>query len=305
MSATKTAWHPPFTGLLQERCPRWIRVTAEVQFSAEPLRVDDLLEVWSESERDPRDTGGTLRGLWRFVRRVALLEFKSVARMFRHGDLYRLLAYGALWLASHARDSDAAPRLTPAELTLVLAVPVVNAALREELAALGLALRVLDDGYHLVEGLPWLLVVVELRAAAAHERDPLLGWFGGTAPSDLESHRWMRQHLPTRSDAMHTHATPDLEGYDALVEEILDGFTPEQRLAGLTPEQRLAGIAPEQRLAGIAPEQRLAGIAPEETVLALPDSVLRGLPASYVDALPPRVRDAVRARVNRACGTIP
>ena len=89
---------------------------------------------------------------------------------------------------------------------------------------------------------------------------------------------------------MQNHATPELEGYDELVAQILDGFTPEQLLAGLTPEQRLAGLAPEQRL---------AGLAPEEALLAMPDAALRALAPDYVDALPSAVRDAVRARIAR------
>ena len=34
-----------------------------------------------------------LRSLWRHIPRVALLEFKSVARDFAAGDLYRLVAW--------------------------------------------------------------------------------------------------------------------------------------------------------------------------------------------------------------------
>lgn len=64
---------PPFTGLLQERCPRWAKVSGEVQFTAEPLRVDDVSEVWVDRPHDPLDAGGTLRGMWRFIVVVGLI----------------------------------------------------------------------------------------------------------------------------------------------------------------------------------------------------------------------------------------
>ncbi|MEZ4394082.1 MAG: hypothetical protein R3A48_23665 [Polyangiales bacterium] len=278
MSATKTAWHPPFTGLLQERSPRWVRVTAEVQLSAEPLRVDDLLEVWSEEARDLSDRGGTLQGLWPQVHRVALLEYKSVARAFRHGDLFRLFAYGALWLATHQGEAAGEAALKPEDLTLVLAVPTINKALRDELRDAGISLERRDDGYHRVSCGPTVLIVAELRVIAEREDDDLLRWFAFGRIHTLAAHQWVRQHLGSRSDRMSTHTTPELEGYDEYLATFLQELTPEQRLAGL------------------APEQRLAGLAPEETLLALPDSVLRALPESFVEGLSAPVREAIRAR---------
>ena len=77
MSGKKTAWHPPFTHMLEQRCPRWITVRGEVQITTEPLRVDDLLEVSAQAPRDPSDTGETLHGMWEHIPRIGLLEFKS------------------------------------------------------------------------------------------------------------------------------------------------------------------------------------------------------------------------------------
>ncbi len=39
----------------------------------------------------------------------------------------------------------------------------------------------------------------------------------------------------------------DLEGDDETIEELLEAFTPEQRMRGLTLEQRLADLSPEER----------------------------------------------------------
>ena len=77
MGSKKTAWHPPFIGHLQEHSPRWTRVRGEVQLTAEPLRVDGALEIWARLHYDPTDPGSTLRGLWKFIVLVCLLEYKS------------------------------------------------------------------------------------------------------------------------------------------------------------------------------------------------------------------------------------
>ncbi|MFO0610898.1 MAG: hypothetical protein U0324_47485 [Polyangiales bacterium] len=81
--------------------------------------------------------------------------------------------------------------------------------------------------------------------------------------------------------------------------EDLAVLSPEARLAGLPPEARLAGIAPADRLAGLPPEARLAGLPVPQTVLALPDEILRVLPESYLATLPADVQAAVRARLAR------
>ncbi len=289
MSAKKTAWHPPFTGLLQERCPRWARVRAEVQLTTEPLRVDDVIEVWADPAHDPRDTGTTLRGLWRFVVVVALLEYKSVVWPFQRGDLFRLFAYGMLWLSDHQRrdarpDGDRTERLAVHELTLLLAVPSINLALRDELAELGLALPEAPSGYHVVEGAPITLVVIDLAAVAEREDDDLLRIFAGLPLRDSETKQWLSEHQGTRGDTMSTHATPDLFGYDELIRTSLLNYTPEQRLAGLAPEQIAATLAAR-------PEA--------EQVLALPDHLLRLLPADYLATLSDDVQAKVRARLAR------
>jgi hypothetical protein len=192
MSAKKTAWHPPFTGLLRERCPRWAKITGEVQLTTEPLRVDDVIEVWADDAHDPTDTGATLREMWRYVVVVALLEYKSIAWPFRHGDLGRLLACGLLWRTTHQRrvaqpDRTRTERLAAHEVTLVLAVPSRNAALDDELAD-----HESTSGYHLVKGFPLPLLMIDLGVVAEREDDDLLGWFAGRAPQTVDARRWVR-----------------------------------------------------------------------------------------------------------------
>jgi hypothetical protein len=300
MSTTRTAWHPAFTVFLRERRPSWAEVDAEVALAAEPLRVDDVITLRAGHPRDDRDEGQSLRGLWRHLRAVMLVEFKSRAREFRHGDLHRLLAYGHLWCAER--------RTPPADVTLALVVPRINDALRGELAAAGLTMGLRDDGYHEVAGLPSPLVVAELRVIAAREGDDVLRWLAVEGALTLAALRWIRQHVHTGSDDMSMQIDEDLEGFYQYAKELmkklpleerLEDLAPEQRLAGLAPEQRLAGLAPEQRLAGLAPEQRLAGLSEADRVLALPDAALRALPAEYLATLPADAQERIRARLGR------
>src|SRR5438132_1060056 len=131
MATARTIWHPAFTRLLMQRGPAWAVVRAEVPLVDAPLVVDDLLELRADVPHDPADTGRTLRGMWPHLRRVALLELKTLSRAFRRGDLFRLLACGWLYLAhGQPRErSDAGALSTPlalAELTLMLAVPALT-----------------------------------------------------------------------------------------------------------------------------------------------------------------------------------
>jgi hypothetical protein len=80
-----------------------------------PLRVDDLLTLRADHPRDPHDEGSGLRGLWRALRVVMLVEFKSRAREFRRGELKRLLGYALVWCAWHD--------LPVADLSVALVVP--------------------------------------------------------------------------------------------------------------------------------------------------------------------------------------
>lgn len=282
MGSKKTAWHPPFTGLLQERAPRWARVTGEVQLTSEPLRVDDVIEVWADRVHDPDDQGSTLRGLWRYVVVVCLLEYKSRVWPFQYGDLYRLFAYGMLWLSDHQQRArsgggERVERLARHEVTLALAVPSINQALRDELGEFELALPPSDTGYYFFEGAPLRLVVVDLGAVAEREDDDVMRWFAGHPLRTLAAYRWVGQHQNKKEGTMSTQATPDLEGFEEFAREYLAQFTAEQRIEGLSAEQRVAGLSAEQ------------------VVAALPPEALRALSDDYVATLSPATQAKVRA----------
>lgn len=82
----------------------------------------------------------------------------------------------------------------------------------------------------------------------------------------------------------------DMEGYQELLDRLLDS---------LPAEQVLSHYAPEQRLAGLDPEQRLAGLDRDHQALALPVEVLRLLPEAYLRSLSPEVEAEIRRRVPR------
>ncbi len=283
MGSKKTAWHPPFTGLLQERAPRWAKVTGEVQLTSEPLRVDDVIEVWADQAHDPSDVGTTLRGLWRYVVVVCLLEYKSRVWPFQYGDLYRLFAYGMLWLAERQQrrregQGARAERLAAHEVTLALVVPSINPALRDELEdLLRVTLAPSETGYTFVESSHPPLVVVDLGVVAEREDDDVLRWFAGHPLRTLAAHRWVGQHQHVKEGAMSTQATPDLEGYDEWAREYFAQYSPEQRIAGLSAKEVVDALPAEALIA------------------ALPPEVLSALSDEYIATLSPATQAKVRA----------
>ncbi|MFO0603348.1 MAG: hypothetical protein U0324_09255 [Polyangiales bacterium] len=284
MGTEKTAWHPPFIGMLDEFGPRWTHVSGEVRVASE-LRADGLIEVVADAARDPSDLGRVLRGMWPHLVWVGLVEFKSVSRAFRRGDLWRLFAYGFAWLASHTAGD--ALRTAPEgrraavvdDLTLFLVVPRRNPALDAELAELGLTPAPLSAGYHAVRGALIRTVLVELGTAGEAERDELMQWFAGVAARcSLATRRWIGQHTAGQG-AM--NATPALEGWEDWLARYLQSLSPAERVAGL------------------APEERMAGLSRDELILALPDDLLRAQPESVIASLSPEAQARVRARIAR------
>lgn len=281
MGASKTAWHVAFAALITERAPPGIEVRAEVRLTSEPQRADLLLLRRAASAR--RDAEAlTLRGLWPLLADDSLVEFKSVSRPFRRGDLARLLGYGAQYHGIHIE------RLRPAHLTLVLVVPSITEALRAELDWMGWTLTDLGEGYAQVFGNVYPTYVVAIDLVAKAEHDDLLGIFGHHKVASRDARWWLEQYLGRRKESAVSQNIQDLEGYDEMLQKLLES---------LSPEQRLAGLAPEERLAGLALEERLAGLAPEQQVLALSDEVLRALPIAFLSSLSPETREKIRARI--------
>jgi hypothetical protein len=304
----RTEWHPPFGALIEWRRPSWIAVVLEALLQRQSQRVDILLLRRTRAPQPGDEEGRVLRSLWRHVERVALLEFKSVARLFAPGDLYRLCALGWHWLARN-------PGHTPAEVLLVLVIPDLTDTLRQELDRCPASLVEAEPGYHHASVLGMRLIVVVLDVASESERDDYLRVFSHHPIQTEEVVDWLREHTDLSEDAV---LSPEevaknepmlIKLAKSLPLQIrLKDLKPEERLAGLQPEERLAGLQPEERLAGLQPEERLAGLQPEDLaralseadrVLALPDAALRGLPADYLATLPEAAQQRIRERLGR------
>lgn len=182
------------------------------------------------------------------------------------------------------------------DLTVLLVVPARTPTLDADTSAMGLEWNDLGGGYWRVAGGLFELYVVELDGVTEHEDDDLVRLFSHSEVRTLETLRFLTELVGSKEAGM---AVQDLEGYDEVVEKVLESIPPEQRLAGLAPEQVLATFAPEQRLAGLILEQRLAGLHREQMLLALPDEMLRSFSEDYLATFPEDIRLAVRKRLGR------
>ena len=229
---------------------------------------------------------GRTSGWW------ALGEFKSTARSFRAGDLYRLTGCGWAWLHQH-------PELTPGDLVLVLIVADVNDTLRDELVRCGAVLTALGGGYHHARVGGLKLVVVELDAVAVAEKDEYVKVFGHDPSWTPEVVQWLDRYTTQE----HTVIDPkQLDGWDEAMQKIARSVPLKHRLAGLTAEQRqqlLHEFKRDDLAHALKPEDRLVGLSEIEQLLALPPHLLRLLPEEYIASLPANVQATVRARRGR------
>ncbi len=324
MGTTRTPWHLLLAVLLAQRAPGDRDIQSEVPLTADALRMDF---VFLFRENTSGRIAGTLKKLWSLLTRHAICEFKSVGRPYRRFNFDRFFAYLLVYFTNRVEELESRNNLSG-----VLLVTKRSAVLDDDVFAHGLRWRDLGDGYWQLEGGPFKLIVVELEVVADAEEDDVLRFLARKELRTLEVRRWVAKQLGTGEIQMKAHET---EGFDEVLqallqtlppeqrlaglapEEVMSTFAPEQRLAGLAPEQRLAGLAPEevmstfapeQRLAGLAPEevmstfapeQRLAGLAPEQVILTLPDEVLRALSDSYIDSLSELTRTIIRKRIKR------
>jgi hypothetical protein len=210
---------------------------------------------------------------------VAVVELKSVGRPYRAGNLDRLWAYTHTVCAG-----DPALLEQRRELCAVLVVPCRTPALDLDVQRMGLAWAPKSPGYWQVTGGMFALHVVEIDVVAEQEDDDVLRLFGHGRPRTVEARRFLTKQAGSKEAEM---AVQELEGYDEVMQKLLET---------LSPEQRVAGLAPEQRVAGLAPEQRVAGLTPEQILLTLPDAVLRSLSEEYIATLSQPAQDAIRAR---------
>jgi len=246
-----------FYALLEEERPRLFKVEPEVRLSKEPL-VADFILIRRLAQGDVSDAG-VLRGLWPHIRTLALVEFKSVSRPVRQGDLTKLLGYGGQYATLKRRRLK-----TKEDLVLVLVTAKPSSALNNELTFLGATLGASVGGYAPISGLCFPAWAVFLDEVSTAERDELVGSFGHIERNDPTVRQWWLSHLWSGEKIM-THANiENLEGYEEMVAKVLAGMPLDLRLKGLTTKERLHGVEPEEILSHVMPEDLIRGSSREQ-----------------------------------------
>jgi hypothetical protein len=261
MGSARTAWHVLLDTLLCQRRPRSFEVRSEVPLSAEPLRPDYLL-LRRRAEAKTRDRGKTLRRLWPWLPKDAVVEFKSIGRPYRSRNLNRLWSYLHVHFASQP-----ARLLRQSDLCGVLLVPARTSSLDADAAAQGLSWIDLGGGYWQLGGGAFGMYVAEIDVVAEAENDDLLRLFGHGEKRTIEAEQWLAAQVGAKELAMALH---DMEGFDEVIRKLLKQLPPKAVLSAYTPEQLL---------------------------LALPVDALKGLSDAYLDSLPEPTRAAIRARI--------
>lgn len=264
-------WHLGFGDLLSERGSPSARVVPEWTLPLQSRRVDFLL-IRREGQLDRDGEARSLRSLWPRLARHAVVELKSPSRPLRASELVRLVACGALYHEQNYRDVAG-----PQELTLVLIVPRFTPTLRDALAHMGWALEPLEPGYAEIRGVMYTTYVVFTNEVAEAEDDDFLRIFSDHTLRTPEAWQWLEIWFKEQDAMLDPKMKP--EGYDELMQKLIERVSPEVRLRGLPPEERLRGLSHEQ------------------VVLAMPDEILRNLSEDYIQSLPAHVQRAIRDRM--------
>ncbi|WP_438030198.1 hypothetical protein [Sorangium sp. So ce233] len=164
-------------------------------------------------------------------------------------------------------------------LTLVLVVASIARTLVRELAEMDWTRVRLGGGYARIDGAVYSTYLVVIDEVAEAEEDDFLRIFSHHPVHSPEARRWLQQWVRPEEGAMQD--VKELEGYDEMLQKLLDSLPVERQLAGLAPEERLAGLPPAHQL------------------LALSDDALRGFTDEYLRSLPAEVQDAIRRRIGR------
>ncbi|MBK9264124.1 MAG: hypothetical protein IPM54_30525 [Polyangiaceae bacterium] len=227
----------------------------------ESPRADFLIQ---RQEGKSRRGATALRRLWGRLGKVTVLEYKSpVKSSFRCGDLVRLVGYGALYHARHAKlvcHCD--------ELTLVLVVASVTPTLVREIEQMGWTLETMEIGYARIHGTMYPCFVVIIDDVCQVERSELLRVFSHHPVTDARADAWISYWMKE----------PKMKGPPGFSRAEADEFM--RQVMGRLPVKT-----------------RLAGIAPEELVVNLPLDALRALSNEYIQSLAPDVRRKVQQRL--------
>ncbi|MFO0586624.1 MAG: hypothetical protein U0441_03765 [Polyangiaceae bacterium] len=273
MPVRRTVWHYFFGYFLRERGPSGIELRDEVPLSEEPLRMDYLL-LRKLDDVARMEEATTLRRLWPLLPRVSVVEFKSISRPFRTGNLDRLWGYTHVYFS----DQRASPRSPMGsdrlieerhDLCALLVVPSRTPSLDKEIGAMGLTWQERGPGYWQLDGGLFALFVVEIDVVGLAEGDDLLRSFGHLRQRTAEIRRFWARMARSREVPM---SVQEMEDYDDVV---------------------------DQFIAELPPEKRLVGLDRDHQALALPLEILRALSEDYLRTLSPEVQAELRRRLNQ------
>lgn len=271
MAAQRTAWHFFFGIYLRKRGSPLLETREEVALSREPLRMDYLLLPRTTGEPIEKVPDLGLRGLWPRLTPSTVMEFKTVGRGYRKGDLEQLWAYAHLY--QHGIEPGQSDRN---DLGAVLVVPARTPSLNEDVDAMGLWWEDLGGGYWSLRGGLFRLLVVEVDRVCEAEADEHLRLFSSHQDQTAEGQRFWSYLVGTEGKWM---ALQDMDDYDEVLRRLLSGLTPKQ----------LAHV--------VGPEQLAHALTPEQLVLALPEPMLRLLPEELLATLPEETRAEIRRRL--------
>ncbi|MFO0608892.1 MAG: hypothetical protein U0324_37345 [Polyangiales bacterium] len=287
----RTAWHPVLVILLELLLPGdlW-RVAAEYVLTREPRRIDAVI-VRRVADAASRWHPDYLRSVLDDLLPHNVVHFKGATDALERSDALQLLSYAFQYMALEGVER-------PHDLSLRVVAPTLTPRFRAQVEALGGALAETPErGVHTGALQGFALRVVETTVAWPAEGEHLL--YAMTLECVTDPGRILT--FDDRERELFYHL---LQRINRLVNDprwkvIMKDATLVKASASQALRELLASLSPEDRLAGLPPEARLAGLPVAQTVLALPDEVLRGLSPAYLATLPADVQAAVRARLAR------
>jgi hypothetical protein len=249
--------------MLADLGPAGLRITTELEVFRDPSRIDILVQRGQVpgARRKPR----ILRGLWRLVTAMILIELKTVPGPYKRGDLFHLFSIAEGFVGQRVQELKKV-----SEISVVLMVPALTRSLQRDVQLHGWRLVRLGKGYARLDGCDFLGVVVFLDEVAKAERDDLIGCIAHRRIRTV----WAAQWLVNRGGIPQRLAMAKIEGVSKLLRrmmtmkefraEMLKSVPERERVAGVSAKERLAGLPAKERLAGLPAKERLAGLTPSD-----------------------------------------
>lgn len=156
-----------------------------------------------------------LRQLWPLLGTDTVVECQRPPDLPRKGDLLRLAGYGTLY---HAAQVEVDRLDHPRDLTLVMVVPSVTSALRDEIARMDWSLVWLGDGYGRIDGGMYATFLVVTDEVVGTEQKAFPAVFNPAEMIGAVTIQWFWQWLV---EEKRTESIEQLEGYEELRRKLM------------------------------------------------------------------------------------